>query len=71
MIEIEATCITCGADFTPAPDAFRRGTWRTCTRCRGDPGEEVSGVIEGDSKRAQGSTPLRYGQVEEKDVNND
>ena len=43
----------------------------TCTRCRDGPGEEVSGVIEGDSKRAQGNTAPRYGQVEEKDVNND
>jgi len=56
MIEIEATCTTCGAEFTPAPDAFRRGTWRAFTRCRGDPGDEVSGVTEADSTPAQART---------------
>lgn len=53
MIAIEAICTTCGHDFTPAPDAFRRGTWRTCTRCRDGPGGEVSGVIEADSRCSQ------------------
>ena len=54
MIEIEATCTRCGADFTPAPDAYRRGDWRTCTRCRDGPGEEVSGAIEPGTKRLEG-----------------
>jgi len=45
MIELTVTCTTCGADFTPAPDAFRRGTWRACTRCRDGPDATVSGVI--------------------------
>jgi len=53
MIEIEATCTTCGHAFTPAPGAFRRGTWRTCLRCRGDPDEQAPGAIEADSKRSQ------------------
>ncbi len=44
---------------------------RTCTRCRGDPGEEASGAILDDSRTAQGNTAPRYGQVEKKDVNND
>ncbi len=44
MIEIEATCISCGHDFTPAPDAFRRGTWRTGSRCRDGPGEQAPGM---------------------------
>ncbi len=46
------TCTRCGADFTPAPDAYRRGTWRTSTRCRGDPGDEASGVVEANSRAA-------------------
>ena len=71
MIEIETLCAIWRRAFTPAPDAFRRGTWRTCTRCRGDPTEEASGAILDDSRTAQGNTAPRYGQVEEKDVNND
>jgi hypothetical protein len=35
------TCTSCGDAFTPAPDAYRRGTWRACARCRGDPGDEA------------------------------
>ena len=42
MIELETRCTTCGHAFTPAPDAFRRGSWRACPRCRGDPGDEDS-----------------------------
>jgi len=49
MIELTVTCTSCGADFTPAPDAFRRGTWRTCSRCRDGPDDQVPGVIEADS----------------------
>ena len=45
MIQIETRCTTCGHAFTPAPDAFRRGTWRACTRCRDGPDATVSGVI--------------------------
>ncbi len=47
------TCTSCGADFTPAPDAYRGGTWRTCTRCRDGPTGEVSGVTEADANRSQ------------------
>ena len=46
----------------------------TCTRCRGDPGEEASGAGEGEIEPAQGNTAPRYGQVEEveeKDICND
>jgi len=43
MIELETRCTTCGHVFTPSHAAYVRGDWRTCTRCRGDPGEQVSG----------------------------
>ncbi len=54
MIELETHCTTCGADFTPSHDAYVRGTWRTCTRCRDGPGDEVSGAIEPGTKRLEG-----------------
>lgn len=54
MIGLTVTCTVCGVDFTPAPDAFRRGTWRTCQRCRDGPGDEVPGVIEADSTPCAG-----------------
>ncbi len=41
-------------------DAFRRGTWRACTRCRGDPGDEASGVIEADSSALDAILELPY-----------
>ncbi len=66
MIAIEATCTVCGADFTPAPDAFRRGDWRTCTRCRGDPDDQVPGVTLDDSTPAQGQITSRNCQAERK-----
>ncbi len=47
----------------PDADAFRRGTWRACTRCRGDPGDEVSGVIPDDSRPAQGQIMSPYCQA--------
>jgi hypothetical protein len=71
LIEMATACTRCGADHTPSHDAYLAGTWRICTRCRGDPGEEASGAVDGESERAQGHTALRYGQVEEKDVNSD
>jgi hypothetical protein len=37
----ETRCTTCGHAFTPAPDAFQRGTWRTGSRCRDGPGEQA------------------------------
>jgi len=58
------TCTSCGADFTLAPDAYRGGTWRTCTRCRGDPGDEVPAVILDDSRPAQGRTGPPHCQAE-------
>ena len=65
MIELmTTTCTSCGADFTPAPDAYRGGTWRTSPRCRGDPGDEVSGVTEADSTPAQARTALHFCQAE-------
>ena len=54
MIQIETRCTTCGAEFTPAPDAFRRGSWRTCTRCRDGPGEQAPGVTLDDSNARTG-----------------
>ena len=71
MIEIEATCTTCGHVFTPSHDAYVRGDWRVCTRCRDGPDDEVSGVLQGDPSGSQGNTALRYGQVEAKDMNSD
>jgi len=35
-------------------DAFRRGDWRTGSRCRDGPTGEVSGVIEPGTKRLEG-----------------
>ncbi len=54
MIQIETRCTTCGHAFTPAPDAFRRGTWRTCTRCRDGPSEQDSRYLCLHSRSAQG-----------------
>ena len=48
---IETHCTSCGADFTPAPDALRRGPGCAFTRCRGDPGDEVPAVVLDDSRR--------------------
>jgi len=68
MIEIEATCTTCGADFTPSHAAYVRGTWRTCpswrTRCRDGPGDEVPAVNLDDSRPAQGRTGPPYYEAE-------
>ena len=61
---IETRCIACGHAFTPAPDAFRRGTWRTCSRCRGDPGEQVSGAIKADSSAVEATLGPPYCQTE-------
>ena len=47
---IETHCTACGDAFTPSHDAYVRGDWRTCTRCRGDPGEQAPGVILDDSR---------------------
>ncbi len=62
MIEIETRCTSCSHAFTPDRTAFRRGTWRACPRCRGDPGDEVSGVSEPGTKRSQARTALHFCQ---------
>ncbi len=64
MIEMTTICTVCGADFTPTHDAYVRGDWRTCTRCRDGPGDDVSGVIEDDSRPAQGQITPPYCQPE-------
>jgi len=43
---------------------YLAGTWRVCPRCRGDPGEEVSGVIEPGTKRVEGQINGPKCQVE-------
>ena len=53
MIEMLATRTGCGAEHAPSHDAYVRGDWRTCTRCRDGPGEQVPGVIEADSSASQ------------------
>ncbi len=63
MIEIEATCTICGHVFTPSHSDYVRGTWRVCTRCRGDPGDEVPAVVLDDSRPAQGRTGPPYCQA--------
>ena len=54
MTELETVCRTCGESWTPDHAAYVRGTWRACTRCRGDPGDEVPAVVLDDSRPAQG-----------------
>ena len=47
-------------------DAFRRGDWRTGSRCRDGPGGEASGVIEADSGAGDAILATPYCQPERK-----
>jgi hypothetical protein len=45
-------------------DAFRRGDWRTGSRCRDGPGDDVPAVILDNSQPAQGRTEPPYYEPE-------
>lgn len=49
-MEMQTTCRTSGESWTPDHADYVTCRWRTCTRCRGDPGEQVSGVALDDSR---------------------
>ncbi len=64
MIELTVTCAQCGTDHTPSHDAYVRGDWRTCTRCRDGPGEQAPGVILDDSSALEAILEPPYCQAE-------
>jgi hypothetical protein len=46
MATLSVTCHRCGVAYGPGPEAFPRGTWRTCPTCRIDPHPPAAGDMK-------------------------
>lgn len=56
LAAMEVTRTVCGIEFAPDWDAFARGAWHTCPRCRCEPDRKASEDLEADSGRIHGHT---------------